>query len=142
MVSGRTRWPWFSPKPNYYFLAHLQCSLNLHSNLFGGICKVYKLTSKKYAKTFDFLCPGNKDFVKYQAQERGFNPKHPLRTPLPFETVFNREKNKWTTKVFVLLKQKKLDQIKEPLTNMDVIIWTRLMDFKSPFLVEDLKPYR
>jgi len=34
-----------------------------------------------YAKTTIFLCGGNKDFVKYQAQG-GVNPKPPLRTPL------------------------------------------------------------
>jgi len=32
------------------------------------------LTSKKYAKTIDLLCEGNKVFVKYQAQGEGFNP--------------------------------------------------------------------
>jgi len=36
--------------------------------------QVDKLTSKKYAKTFNFLYTGNKDFVKYQAQGGGFNP--------------------------------------------------------------------
>jgi len=40
------------------------------------------LTSKKYAKTIDLLCEGNKVFVKYQAQGEGFNP-NPLCTPLP-----------------------------------------------------------
>jgi len=51
--------------------------------------------SKTYAKTFNFLCAGVKDFVKYQDQGV-FNP-NPLRTPLPFyiyKTVFNKEKNK------------------------------------------------
>jgi len=44
---------------------------------------VDKLTSKKYAKTINVLCAGNKVFVKYQAQGGGFNPKTPsLRTPL------------------------------------------------------------
>ena len=41
---------------------------NLHANLFRGVCKVDKLTSKKYAKIFNFFCAGNKDFVKYQTQ--------------------------------------------------------------------------
>jgi len=49
----------------------------MHANLFHGICKVDKLTSKKYAKTFNFLCAGNKDFVKYQAQG-GIKPQTPL----------------------------------------------------------------
>jgi len=43
----------------------------LHANSFRGICKFVNLTSKKYAKTFYFLCAGNKDFVKYQAQVGG-----------------------------------------------------------------------
>jgi len=30
-----------------------------------------------YAKSVDLLCAGNKDFVKYQAQGGGFNPKFP-----------------------------------------------------------------
>jgi len=47
------------------------------------------------------------------------------------------------TEVFVLLKQKKFEQKKNELsTNMDVTIWTKLIDFKSRFLAGDLKPYR
>ena len=49
----------------------------MHANLFRGICKVEKLTSKEYAKTFNFLCASNKDFVKYQAKG-GANPKTPV----------------------------------------------------------------
>jgi len=30
-----------------------------------------QIKKQKYAKTFDFLCAGNKDFVKYQAQGGG-----------------------------------------------------------------------
>jgi len=42
-----------------------------------------KLTSKKYAKTTNFPCKGNKVFVKYQGQEGDFNPNPPsLRTPV------------------------------------------------------------
>jgi len=40
-----------------------------------------QLTSKKYAKTVNLICAGNKVFVKYQAQG-GANPNPPLRTPL------------------------------------------------------------
>jgi len=42
---------------------------------------VEKLTNKKYAKTINFLCAGNKVFVKNQAQGGGLTPT-PLRTPL------------------------------------------------------------
>jgi len=42
---------------------------------------VDKLTNKKYAKTINLLCAGNKAFVKDQAQGV-FNPNPPLRTPL------------------------------------------------------------
>jgi len=41
-----------------------------------------QLTSKKYAKTINRLCAGNKVFVKYQAQGGGLTPNPPLRTPL------------------------------------------------------------
>ena len=37
MVSGRTRQPWLSPKPNYYFLAHLQCSFRHFSLVTSGM---------------------------------------------------------------------------------------------------------
>ena len=59
-----------------------------------------------------------------------------------YETVVNREKVDERTEVFVLLKQKKLEQKNESLINMDVTKWTKLIDFKSPFLSGDLKPYR
>jgi len=39
--------------------------------------------NQKYAKTFNFLFAGNKDFVKYQAPgELQPQPRPPLRTPL------------------------------------------------------------
>jgi len=41
--------------------------------IYSVVFAVDNLTSKKYAKTYNFLCTGNKDFVKYQAQE-GVNP--------------------------------------------------------------------
>ena len=52
------------------------------------------------------------------------------------------EKVNERTEVFVLLKQKKLEQKNESPTNMDVTIWTKLIDFKSVFLAGDLKPCR
>ena len=39
---------------------------------------VDKLTSKKYAKTINLLCAGNKVFVKYQAQGEGGLTPSPL----------------------------------------------------------------
>jgi len=39
---------------------------------------VDKLTSKKYAKTADLICAGNKVFVKYQAQGGVNKPQPPL----------------------------------------------------------------
>jgi len=36
-----------------------------------------QLTSKKYAKTINLLCPGNKVFVKYQAHAGSLNHKAP-----------------------------------------------------------------
>jgi len=41
---------------------------------------VDKLTSKKYAKTVNLLCAGNKVFVKYQA-EVGVTPTPPCPRP-------------------------------------------------------------
>jgi len=37
-----------------------------------------QLTSKKYAKIINLLCPGNKVFVKYQAQGEVLIPTFPL----------------------------------------------------------------
>jgi len=50
---------------------------NLHANLFRCI-RINKLTSKKYAKTINLLCEGNKVFVKYHAKEGGFHPQPPF----------------------------------------------------------------
>ena len=36
-----------------------------------------QISMQKYAKTINLVCVGNKVFVKYQAQGRGFNPKPP-----------------------------------------------------------------
>jgi len=41
-----------------------------------------QLTSKKYAKTINLLCPSNKVFIKYQAQGVLIPKTPPLRTPL------------------------------------------------------------
>jgi len=95
----------------------------LHANLFRGICKVDNLTSKKYAKTCNFLCAGNKDFVKYQAQG-GLTPTPCVRPYLSIyikRSLIGKKVNE-RTEVFVLLKQKKFEQENESLTNMDAII--------------------
>jgi len=58
----------------------LEFCMQIYSVVFA-FCR--QLTSKKYAKTINFLCPGNKVFVKYQAQGGGYKPQSPpLRTPL------------------------------------------------------------
>jgi len=63
-------------KTCYYFLAHLQCSLNFACKFIPLIWHlVSKLTSKRYAKTINLLCAGNKVF------NPNLNP--PLHTPLP-----------------------------------------------------------
>ena len=60
-----------------------------------------------------------------------------------YKTVVNRAKTlNERIEVFVLLKQKKLEQKNESLTNMDITIWTKLIDSKFSFLAGDLKPYR
>ena len=85
MVFGRRRWLRFSPKSNYYFLAHLKCSLKFACKFIPWyLPKVDKLTSKKYSKTINLLCAGKNFFVKYRAQG-GLTPS--LRTPLS-ATVF------------------------------------------------------
>jgi len=43
----------------------LQICMQIYSVVFA-FCR--QLTSKKYAKTINLLCAGNKVFVKYQAQ--------------------------------------------------------------------------
>jgi len=42
-----------------------------------------QINKKKYAKTVNLICAGNKVFVKYQAQGGGVEPQPRLRTPLP-----------------------------------------------------------
>jgi len=49
---------------------------------------VDKLTSKKYAKTINLICAGNKLFVKYQT--RGGWP--PLRTALIISVILSRSR--------------------------------------------------
>jgi len=56
----------------------LEICMQIYSVLFALSRQINK---QKYAKTFNFLYAGNKDFVKYQAQGGGVNP-NPLRTPL------------------------------------------------------------
>jgi len=41
-----------------------------------------------------------------------------------------------------IIKTKRLEQKSELSPSMDVKIWTKLIDSKSPFLDGDLKPYR
>jgi len=72
VVFGRRRQPDIPPKHNYYFLAHLQCSLKFACKFIPWyLHQVDRLTSKKYAKIVNLVCAGKKVFVKYQAQ-RGF----------------------------------------------------------------------
>ena len=56
------------------FTMFVESCMHIYSVLFA--LQVGKLTSKKYAKTFNILYAGNKDFVKYQDQGGG-NPKTP-----------------------------------------------------------------
>jgi len=64
-----------SPRSDYYFLAHLQCSLKFACKfILWYLHYVDKLTSKKYAKTVNLLCASNNVFVKYQAQGGGLTP--------------------------------------------------------------------
>jgi len=87
VVSGRRRQPEFPPKHNYYFLAHLQCSLKFACKYIPWYFhSVDKLTNKKYAKTINILCAGNN--VLYNIKRKGvFNP-NPLRTPLGMSSHF------------------------------------------------------
>ena len=50
---------------------------------------------------------------------------------------YNREKTNERTEVFVLLKQKILSKKKESSTNMDVTIWTKLIDFNSFYFLQE-----
>jgi len=50
--------------------------MQIHSVVY--LHQVYKLTNKKYAKTINLLCAGNKVFVKYQAQGFFLAPTLPL----------------------------------------------------------------
>jgi len=56
-----------------------------------------QIDKQKYAKTFNFLCASNKDFVKYEAQGGFLTPTNspPLRTPL--KLLFKNEKIHLTT---------------------------------------------
>ena len=42
----------------------------------------------------------------------------------------------------ITIEREKIEQKNESLNNMDIAIWTKLLDFKSPFLAGDLKPHR
>jgi len=63
------------PISDYYFLGHSQCSKKFACKFIPWYLHyVDKLTSKKYAKTINLLCAGNKLFVKYQAQGGELTP--------------------------------------------------------------------
>jgi len=68
VVSGRRWWRRF-PQIWLLLLAHLQFYLKFACKFISWyLHHVDKLTSKKFAKTINLLCPGNKVFVKYQVQ--------------------------------------------------------------------------
>jgi len=53
-----------SPRSDYYFLAHLQCSLKFACKLIPWYLHyVDKLTSKKYAKAVNLICAGIVDLT-------------------------------------------------------------------------------
>jgi len=56
----------------------LEICIQLHSVAFALSGHINK---KKVCESNESICAGSKVFVKYQAQEEGFNP-NPLRTPL------------------------------------------------------------
>ena len=58
------------------------------------------------------------------------------------KNVVNKENINERIEVFILMTQKSLSRKNESLTNTDVTISTKRIDFKSPFLAGDLKPYR
>jgi len=61
VVSGRRRQPEFPPKHNYYFLTRFQCSWKFACKYIPWYFhSVDKWTSKKCAKTVNFLWAGNK----------------------------------------------------------------------------------
>ena len=52
--------------------------------IYSVVFAVDNLTSKKYAKIFNFVCTGTKVFVQYQAQGEGVKPQHLLAYALAF----------------------------------------------------------
>jgi len=97
MVPGCRRQCIFPPKPNYYFLAHLQCSLEIACKFIPWyLHEIDNLTSKKYAKTIDLFCAGNKVLVKYQAQGGGVLTPTPLAYALEINRIFWK-----TSEVFI-----------------------------------------
>ena len=61
-------------------MADLQCSMKFTCKFTTWhLDQVDKLTSKKYVKTINLLCAGNKVFVKFQAQ--GGLPQTPPQLP-------------------------------------------------------------
>jgi len=59
----------------------LEICMQIHSVVFALSRQINK-QKVTYAQTINLLCAGNKVFVKYQAQEGGFNLRAPLRTSL------------------------------------------------------------
>ena len=81
------------PKSDYYCLDHLQFYMKFACKFIPWYLHyVDKLTSKKYAKTINLLCAGNKVLVKYQAQEEWSTPPTPCArstTPTPCARPLN-----------------------------------------------------
>jgi len=59
--------------PSLPFTMFLEICMQIYSVVFAD-----KLASKKFAKTINLLCEGNKVFVKYQAQGGVLPPTPPL----------------------------------------------------------------
>jgi len=62
------------------FTLFLEYCMQIHSVVFALSRQINKPKVKKYAKTINLICAGNKIFITYQTWW-GFNPT-PLRTPL------------------------------------------------------------
>jgi len=74
---------------NYYFLAHLKCSLNFACNFIPWyLLYVDNFTSKKYAKTINLLCAGIKVLKCLQNIELNgfFQPQHQPTLAYALET--------------------------------------------------------
>ena len=95
MHSGRKvckkRWDDFwtqtttNPDPHQNLIITFWPIYNVPWNLMQIYSVIFALSrennNQKYAKAFNFLCVGNNDFVKYQAQGGFFNPNPPCVRP-------------------------------------------------------------